>query len=328
MAGSASWTITEQKAAEASFFDAVLAKPLSPALLEARLRRPQLPGGEAAAASEAAAPAMSDAVQKPAPRRARILVAEDNPTNQLVVATMLERMGHYADLVGNGLEAVEALQRAPYDLVLMDVMMPEMDGLTATKVIRALRGPQSRVAIVALTANALRQDAEDCFAAGMVDFLAKPIRRDMLEEVIDRNLPALPEPNIVADSADTAASGDADEPLFDRAVFEQLKGDVGEETALEVLAVFFRETNRRFGTMRELIAAADRTSFGREVHSLKSAAATFGFASLAAGARHLESRWETLPAADLRSYLDALEREYVSVRDQLLKRPPARAAAR
>jgi PAS domain S-box-containing protein len=328
LAGSASWTITEQKVAEASFFEAVLAKPLSPALLEARLRRPLKADGDAATAGDPTAPSEIDPGQKPMPRRARILVAEDNPTNQLVVATMLERMGHYADVVGNGLEAVEALQRAPYDLVLMDVMMPEMDGLTATKVIRALRGPQSRIAIIALTANALRQDADDCFAAGMVDFLAKPIRRDMLEEVIDRNLPMLPEPNIVSDGADATGTGDADEPLFDRAVFEQLKGDVGEETALEVLAVFFRETNRRFATMKDLIAAADRAALGREVHSLKSAAATFGFASLAAGARHLEARWESLPVADLRAFLDTLEREYASVRDRLLVKPPARAAAR
>ncbi|MBV8653987.1 MAG: response regulator [Alphaproteobacteria bacterium] len=273
-------------------------------------------------------PVEADAVPRAVTRRARILVAEDNPTNQLVVATMLERMGHYADVVGNGLEAVEALQRAPYDLVLMDVMMPEMDGLTATKVIRALRGPQSRVAIVALTANALRQDAEDCFAAGMVDFLAKPIRRDMLEEVIDRNLPALLEPNILAEGADTAAAGETDEPLFDRVVFEQLKSDVGEETALEVLAVFFRETNRRFGTMKGMIADDDRTAFGREVHSMKSAAATFGFTSLAAGAQRLEARWETLQPAELLAVLDMLERDYASVRDQLLVKPPARAAAR
>ena len=240
---------------------------------------------------------------------------------------MLERMGHYADVVGNGLEAVEALRRAPYDLVLMDVMMPEMDGLTATRMIRSLHGPQSRVAVIALTANALRQDAADCFAAGMVDFLAKPIRRDMLEEVIDRHLPAILEPNIVSQPMDATAPMEIDEPLFDRVVFEQLKSDIGEEAALEVLIVFFKETDYRFGTLKAQIGS-DRLGFGREVHSMKSAAATFGFASLSAGAKNLEANWENLPEADLRTFIDRLERQYTTVRDELLEKPPARVAAR
>jgi CheY-like chemotaxis protein len=206
-------------------------------------------------------------------------------------------------------------------------MMPEMDGLTATRVIRSLHGPQSRVAVIALTANALRQDADDCFAAGMVDFLAKPIRRDMLEEVIERHLPAILEPNIVSQSTDAMAAMEIDEPLFDRVVFEQLKSDIGEEAALEVLVVFFKETDCRFSTMKAQLGS-DRAGFGREAHSMKSAAATFGFASLSAGAKRLEASWESLAQADLRAFIDRLERQYATVRDELLVRPPARVAAR
>jgi signal transduction histidine kinase/DNA-binding response OmpR family regulator len=104
----------------------------------------------------------------------RVLVVEDNPVNALVVRTMLERLGYHSDLAGGGTEAIAALQRQPYDLVLMDMLMPEMDGLEATRRIRAMALP-AQPTIVALTANALKEDREACNAAGMDGFLAKPV---------------------------------------------------------------------------------------------------------------------------------------------------------
>jgi len=114
----------------------------------------------------------------------RILVAEDNATNRLVVTRMLERMGHQVAAVTNGAEAVAAVQVGPYDLVLMDVMMPEMDGLAATSAIRRLPGPVARIPIVGLTANATRTDEAACLAAGMDHFATKPISTDRLAEAI------------------------------------------------------------------------------------------------------------------------------------------------
>ena len=119
----------------------------------------------------------------PGGRALRILVAEDNPSNQKVLVEMLKRMGYRPDAVADGLEAVQALERLPYDLILMDVRMPEMDGITATQVIRKLR-PENGPAIVAITAYALEGDREKCLEAGMNDYLSKPVQKNKLESIL------------------------------------------------------------------------------------------------------------------------------------------------
>ncbi len=115
-----------------------------------------------------------------------VLVAEDNGIIQTLISKLLERRGYRADLVCNGREAVEAVQKKHDDLVLMDMQMPQMDGVTATRTIRGLRGPKSKVPIIALTANALVGQREICLAAGMNGFLTKPIQPDALYEAILR----------------------------------------------------------------------------------------------------------------------------------------------
>ena len=122
-------------------------------------------------------------------RQLRILVAEDNAVNQMVVLAMLEQLGCRADLAANGLEAIEAIRRQPYDLVLMDVQMPEMDGLTASRRIGELLPPAARPRIVALTAGALQGDRDSCLDAGMDDYLAKPIRFESLAALLRRQKP-------------------------------------------------------------------------------------------------------------------------------------------
>ena len=117
----------------------------------------------------------------------RILLAEDNPVNQKVALHMLSRLGYRADVVANGLEVLDALKRLPYDIVLMDVQMPEMDGLEATRCIRANATPDSPGPwIIALTANAMEGDAQQCTDAGMNDYVGKPIKRQELETALAR----------------------------------------------------------------------------------------------------------------------------------------------
>jgi PAS domain S-box-containing protein len=135
--------------------------------------------GQAPAAAPAPPP-------PPLSRSLRVLVAEDNQINQLVVTAMLGKLGHQADVVGDGAEAVAAVRRVPYDIVLMDVQMPDMDGLEATRAIRRLPAPAGAVPIVALTANAMTGHREQYLAAGMSDYVAKPIHLAELQAALAR----------------------------------------------------------------------------------------------------------------------------------------------
>jgi CheY-like chemotaxis protein len=118
--------------------------------------------------------------------RPRILLAEDNAVNQKLALRLLQRLGYRADLAANGLEAIRAVERQPYDVVFMDVQMPEMDGLEATRVIVGRYPAGERPRIIAMTANALAEDRAACLAAGMDDYLAKPIRVEELVAALSR----------------------------------------------------------------------------------------------------------------------------------------------
>ncbi|MCE2888481.1 MAG: response regulator [Pseudanabaena sp.] len=112
----------------------------------------------------------------------RILLAEDNLVNQKVAAMMLKKLGYIADIANNGLEVLQMVEKRFYDLILMDMQMPEMDGVTATKIIRQSNQPQPR--IIAVTANALEEDRQLCFDAGMNDFVTKPLLIQEINRII------------------------------------------------------------------------------------------------------------------------------------------------
>jgi CheY-like chemotaxis protein len=165
----------------------VLVKPVSPSrlfdslasLFQAETHRvvEDRRSGSATAAAAAAGAEL---------RPLRILVAEDNHVNQILVRAILEKGGHRVDVAGNGIEAVDAVYKRPYDVVLMDIQMPEMDGLTASRRIRSIGGPQAAVPIIALTANAMHGVREQVVAAGMNDYVTKPINRAELIATIGR----------------------------------------------------------------------------------------------------------------------------------------------
>jgi signal transduction histidine kinase/DNA-binding response OmpR family regulator len=164
-----------------ALFAAVVTKPVKPAALLETLGR--VLGGPAAAEPRRATPAPASVARTPL----RILLAEDNAVNQQVGLRMLERLGYRADVAASGIDALAALARRPYDVVLMDVQMPGMDGLAASREIRARYGRGPR--IIAMTGNALEGDRELCLAAGMDDYIAKPIRMEQLAAALDRCAP-------------------------------------------------------------------------------------------------------------------------------------------
>ena len=164
--------------AEACGFAVALNKPVVQSKLFECLA--QLCGVEIPTMPQTVAPKADKAAPAPPIRPLRVLVVEDNQVNQLLATVLLGKAGHRVDVAGNGVEALDAVSTRPYDLVLMDVQMPEMDGIEATRRIRAMAGPVGRIPIIAMTANAMKGDRERLLASGMNDYVSKPIDKEQL----------------------------------------------------------------------------------------------------------------------------------------------------
>ena len=267
-------------------------------------------------------------------RPLRVLVVDDNPTNRLVATKMLKDFDIQTDTACDGAEAVTAASRFNYDLILMDVRMPEMDGFQATRTIRARGERRSNVPIIAFTANAFMEDIRACREAGMNDFVVKPARKKALVEAILRVLPArtLAIETIASDAPPLAPveqddmpaefSAEAEipaEPALDREAFAELVGEIGDDAAQEIRNVFFSETDARLKLFRKLSLDSERIKIGREAHSLKSAAGTFGYRRLATYALALEKSAPRLSPREYSELLDNIDAAYEAARAQELQ---------
>jgi CheY-like chemotaxis protein/HPt (histidine-containing phosphotransfer) domain-containing protein len=210
-------------------------------------------------------------------RRARILLAEDNIVNQRVAVGLLEGRGHRVTVAGNGCAALEAMSSQSFDVVLMDVQMPEMGGFEATARIRASeQGTGTRIRIVAMTAHAMSGDRECCLAAGMDGYLAKPIDPAALFAAVEDAIPS---------------SRSEDEPgavaIFDRdAALHRMGGD--DALLAEVQHVFVSDCPRRLAAIGAAVASRDADRLHAEGHDLKGAAGTLSALRLVEAARALE----------------------------------------
>jgi len=247
-------------------------------------------------------PAMVEAVESApaAPiRRARILLAEDNIVNQRVALELLTRRGHEVTVTNNGHEALAALDRETFDIVLMDVQMPEMGGLEATAAIRSReRKTGGHVRIVAMTAHAMADDRERCVAAGMDGYLSKPIDKRMLFAVVEQGSPG----------SDSAAKPLGPSSVDCAAVMVRLGGDV--ELFDDVIGIFLEDCPPRVAAVKTAIDERDAIGLRAAAHVLKGVAANLSAAGLFEAAQTLErlgaeSRLEPAEAAWRRLSVEA-----------------------
>jgi signal transduction histidine kinase/DNA-binding response OmpR family regulator len=218
-------------------------------------------------------------------RPLQLLLVEDNATNQFVAISALAKVGIKPALACNGLEAIQAARSHQYDIVLMDIHMPELDGLEATRAIRAMKPPASTVPIVALTANAFQSDVQQCLDAGMNGHVGKPFQRDQLvvaiARAIDRKCVTKSEEKPLQ-SPDTA---------FDLALLQGFRDDYGEEAFRLLVDTYLTDTKQKLERLRVLLSAGSgRQEAVRIAHSLKSASAMAGAPGIAHMARELELR--------------------------------------
>lgn len=230
----------------------------------------------------------------------RILLAEDGKANQLVAAAILRKAGYTVELARDGAEAAASAESADYDLILMDLRMPLMDGYAATRAIRALRGPRSRVPIIAMTASVMPGDSERCLEVGMDGHLPKPLDRLELLRAVERVLASRPRrpPPLVPEPESLLPA-----PLLDRETLEELRAAVGPGRLPRLISVFAAETKDR---VRRMHGLTDPVRVEEEAHSLKASAATFGAIALRDAARDLEDACRAANQPAWRQILDAL----------------------
>jgi PAS domain S-box-containing protein len=283
-----------------------------------------------------AEPAASDRTVGAAPvgypwEGARVLVADDNATNQQVAQLMLEHLGCRVDVVADGREAVRMVEALPYDLVLMDCEMPELDGFAATAEIRSREGNGVRLPIIAVTAKALQGDRERCLAAGMDDYLSKPVQVEGLEAALRRWMRgrkphaagALPPngkttPTVAPEPREETAGG------LDPAVMARLRAlaeQVDPSMLSQLSRTFQDDATGRVTLLRQAAAAGDTAGMRKTAHALKGACANLGATKMAEISGQIEGLDETPERAG--ALLDGLETEFERVRRELAQEIPA-----
>jgi CheY-like chemotaxis protein/HPt (histidine-containing phosphotransfer) domain-containing protein len=289
-----------------SDFLGILSKPVKQAqlvkVLQARFTKPSPDGPKPG--HKGGAPRIDAELSDKRPLH--ILVAEDNEVNQRVAVRMLERMGYQAEVAATGTHVLQKLKGSAYDVILMDVQMPEMDGLEATRQISALY-PGTRPQIIGLTANAMKGDRERCLEAGMDDYLSKPIRTEALQTAL----------RIAAARRGRQTHKSRH---VDGTVLQSLKNDLGSDSEAfeEILGHFVLDTAARLADMESAIGREDLAQIAQLAHSLRSSSSYVGAEQLGALCARVEAESQTAASVDsLASIIAEAKHEYAIVSDEL-----------
>jgi CheY-like chemotaxis protein/HPt (histidine-containing phosphotransfer) domain-containing protein len=309
-----------------------IAKPVKPAQLQAAALQ-VLSGTRPAAKKVQASNRLDGAMAARLPLR--ILLTDDNAINQKVASRLLQQLGYKADIANNGLEAVQAVERKPYDVIFMDVQMPELDGLEATRRIRARQKEPAApahftqpIVIIAMTANAMQGDREKCVAAGMDDYLPKPVRPEVLQQMLERYGCQLVNPAGINTAAPAEAANSASAPapvltvlppaadtppLVEQPVdLERLVEFAGgnRESYGELVALYIKQTTEQFEQIRAALEAGNASRVSRVAHSCAGASATCGMVGIVPLLRQLEHLSQEGNLSASAALIPDIEREF------------------
>jgi CheY-like chemotaxis protein/HPt (histidine-containing phosphotransfer) domain-containing protein len=300
-----------------------VAKPVKPAQLRAALERALFSPKKIVAEVVAAAPSQSLAERLPL----RILLVDDNEINQKVAARILHQIGYKPELAENGRKALAALDEKIYDFVFMDVMMPDMDGLEATRNIRERQknsaghpNYNSRIIVVAMTAHAMQSDREKCLAAGMDDYLAKPIRPGDIRSMIEKwGLAANPPGEIKAVPVSKVEISAAAPPVEMDRLNDLTDGNA--DNLRELVEMHFKQTTQQFAQIKAAIAANRADEVRRVAHSCAGASATLGMMRLGQLMRDLEKTGAAGALTNATTICEDAMREFLAVKQFLATQP-------
>jgi signal transduction histidine kinase/CheY-like chemotaxis protein len=240
-------------------------------------------------------------------RRVKLLVAEDNPVNQRLALKQLSKLGYEANAVANGREALDAMARTPYDVVLMDCHMPEMDGFAATAEVRAREGEGRHTWIVAMTADAMQGDRERCLAAGMDDYVSKPVKLEELRRSLERvKLQAAPHDPEPAAARAAATPVDADVLTALRAEY-QVEGEP--DILAHLVDLYLTSARETSAAIRDAVARRDAAALEHAAHTLKGGSASMGATGLTQLCERLQQLGRRGALADAATMLPDVEQE-------------------
>ncbi|HTI97479.1 MAG TPA: response regulator [Dongiaceae bacterium] len=254
----------------------------------------------------------------------RILLCDDNAINQKVALRLLSQMGYKADVAGNGLEALKALEREPYDLIFMDVQMPEMDGMEATRAIRERQREniphfKTPIVIIAMTANAMQGDREKCLAAGMDDYLPKPVRPEDIRQTVERwatTLAGTAETNVVPKEASAPTPAPTEEPPVDMPRLLDFS-DNDPEGLRDLINLYLKQTTDQLEQLQAAVTAADPPAVRRLSHSCAGASATCGMNQLVPVLREMEKQGFEGKLVSTDELMQKARHEFQRIRDYL-----------
>lgn len=262
----------------------------------------------------------------------RILLAEDVSLNQKVALQMLQRLGYRADVVNNGLEALEALRRQPYDVVFMDVQMPEMDGLETARRICQEWQSEEKPWIIAMTAHAMQGDREECLQAGMDDYISKPIRPEAIAKALNRcsvsySSSTLGQESLVTDKEQMTEEEEQKKNPINIQTLQALKDMVGDDSSdlvAEVIDSYLEDAPQRLQAISQAVVCGDAKLLHYSAHALKSLSVTLGAIPLAQICGELEAMGRAATTLGAFSLVSQLEAEYERVKAALQLEYPGR----